>query len=96
MKLLTESGIGENGGLNIFPNPTTGKAVLNYKSSSVESPAIMHLSNANGRLLYQETLLPSSNGQLETTLDLSSHPSGLYIVSIQHGSFIITKKIIRH
>jgi|GEM_PF-4144272 len=73
--------------IEVFPNPTKG--ILNIINTSDETIKSIKLSNSNGS--YFE-LLPSILEQ--TMIDLTNVPNGLYFLSFQLESRIITKKII--
>lgn len=75
---------------NLFPNPTTGKFVIetglnNYKNS-------IEVFDLFGKKIYESIL-----NNIQTDLDISSQPNGLYLVQVtdlSSGSRII-KKIVK-
>ena len=68
----------------VFPNPTTG--IVNIQCNDASQ---INVFNAFGQLLFTQ----SANGQ--ETIDLSSHPSGLYLIEIVGPRNITTKQVIK-
>lgn len=81
-------------GLQVSPNPTHDKVRLQYATKSAD-PVTLQLVTANGRQLQRDSVLPSSDGLVRTMVDLSHYAPGLYVVSLQQGSVVVTRKIIR-
>lgn len=75
--------------LNVFPNPTTG-------SFEVSLASAVSLHNA-GMIVYDNTGKPVRqvewNGE-KTTINLSSHPKGLYLLKVTTPNWTEMKKII--
>lgn len=72
--------------LNIYPNPTTGN--INIELSTIQKFSYQ-IFNLIGKTV--------TNGQVnnnQTTLNLSSHPAGIYFVKISSTNGSVTKKII--
>ena len=77
--------------LKISPNPTNGKFTLtisNYQSSIINSQ--LSIINAQGEVIYKSEI---TNPKSE--IDLSSQPSGIYIVSIKSGEKVYHQKLIK-
>jgi len=74
----------------LYPNPTNGKVTLSNGSGiELENASIY---DANGRLIQQFDL----NGMTtETTFDVSSLASGVYLVQIQAAGAQTVKRLIR-
>ncbi|MDR2887835.1 MAG: T9SS type A sorting domain-containing protein [Bacteroidales bacterium] len=74
----------------IYPNPTRGLIRIDFDGYAALDNARLLLYNIQGRLLYQEHRVGQSN-----TLDLSSYPSGMYILHLVEGSVRNQWKIIK-
>lgn len=73
----------------IYPNPTKGMLRIDFPELTGQQPVI-RVYDPSGRLIVQKTALSSGN-----EIDLSSHPSGLYIMMIQIGQEKKDWKIIK-
>ncbi|MBI4929355.1 MAG: T9SS type A sorting domain-containing protein [Bacteroidetes bacterium] len=83
----------------IFPNPSNGIFVVESSKVNIQNIQII---NALGQIVYKTTIgsgqlsagnkQPTTNGQL--TIDLSSHPKGIYFIKVQSGENVYTQKII--
>jgi PKD repeat protein len=76
-----------------YPNPATGLFKVRIEGAVTEKTAIQ-LFDLNGRLIGEQYLEVSSETFHEVEFDLSRHPSGNYLVSVNNGtirkSFIVT------
>lgn len=63
----------------IYPNPTKGLLRIELPALS-DQEAIIEVFDSSGRMAIQKKAVESSN-----EVDLSNHPSGFYIMSIQIG-----------
>ncbi|MBL7814646.1 MAG: T9SS type A sorting domain-containing protein [Saprospiraceae bacterium] len=81
------------GGLKVFPNPAN-EAVTLQIAPEFESHARISLTNLSGQTLVSETKWVSKT-ENTITLDLSSVPSGFYMVSVRQGEQIWTKKLVK-
>lgn len=77
--------------INIYPNPTSQFLILdNLPGSGVLS---LSLCDIFGRTVLKRVV---SSGNGESRLDLYTHPSGIYMLTIEKGGFLIQKsKIIK-
>ena len=73
----------------IYPNPTTGHATVDFMGNATK--ADIQILNFQGNKLFQ---LECDN-QNKVEFDISTLPSGMYIVVIKTQEQIITRKIIR-
>lgn len=73
--------------VNIYPSPTNG--IINIGGTRGESKII--ISNIDGRIVYAAT--PQCG--TKTTVDITNHPSGIYLLTIVSDTKPITKKIIK-
>ncbi len=83
---LEEHGTG--GSIAVFPNPTTGMFAIEGLNKS--SPSYLEIRNAIG----QEVLRTTFNGA-RSEIDLSSQPSGVYLLIIRSVDPIITRTLIK-
>jgi hypothetical protein len=76
-------------GLSMVPNPTTGRVTISAEAAegTVSTTVIDLLGNV------VKTFSNESNGNFTQTYDLSSLSSGIYIVKIENGGTVITKKL---
>ncbi|GBE29698.1 hypothetical protein BMS3Bbin04_00720 [bacterium BMS3Bbin04] len=70
--------------INIYPNPFNGSAVLQY---SLPSPSTVRIQifDILGRIVLTLPYNKQYQGTQTIPLDISSHPSGTYFVSIDMG-----------
>lgn len=77
----------------VYPNPSAD-GNFDY---TVETDALQDLrltvTDLMGRELYSETV-SNVNGQYKGSLDLTKHSNGLYVVRLQHGDQLYTRKVI--
>lgn len=70
----------------IYPNPTYGKVVIDIKN--IKSIEII---NINGQTIYR-----SINKNLNTEVDISMKPAGMYFIKVITDKKTITRKLIKH
>jgi len=84
---LTEiQGINKDVDFNVYPNPTTGK--VNFKSSD---NSVIRIYTPSGILINSL----KAGGSLKS-FDISSFPSGIYLIKQQNKSGIRTIKLLKH
>ena len=76
---------------SVFPNPTYGE--LNLRFQAEAKPAVVRISDGNGRLIFEENL-PQFDGYYARQLDLQNATPGLLLLTIQQENQLITKKIV--
>jgi hypothetical protein len=81
-----------NVGVNVFPNPTTGMVYINIKNGEV-GDYVLNVYNVLGALVYSMNA-NSSTGMLNENIDFSEFTKGIYMINIECGTEIITRKII--
>jgi len=74
----------DRGGLHLFPNPTKGIISLSLPAGI---PFNIQIYNTKGQLIKSEA------GR--STLDLSSHPAGLYLVRVIQGNNVYQQKVLK-
>ncbi len=70
----------------LYPNPSQGRFMLNF---SEETQAKLQIYDLSGRLVYQDEINKTRN-----EIDLSKHPSGMYILQIHAEGAIQVQKLI--
>lgn len=81
--------------LVVAPNPTTGPVTLDYRASQ-NSPAVeLSVRTLAGTLLLRQRLVPLE-GHCQTRIDLSTYPSGTYLLTIADGERQLTRQLIKH
>ena len=74
----------------LSPNPTDGSCILSIEANgSID----VELRNLQGVLMQAEQNLNLSNSRYD--LDLSSYPSGVYVIRVVQDNRFFTRKIIR-
>jgi hypothetical protein len=73
----------------LYPNPTTGKLIIDNGQSKIENVEIF---DVMGRT--QKATTNKQNGEI--TMDISHFPVGIYFVKIKIGIGIITQKVIKY
>jgi hypothetical protein len=91
INITATAGINEiqNGELNIYPNPFTGKFNLNLPPGLAGSDVKIY--NSTGQLIYDRRTANAYN-----TVDASQWPAGIYLVRVMNGqNRITTRNIIK-
>lgn len=70
----------------VYPNPSTGIVTVKH-STNMQSVTVQ---NEIGQIVFQSL---HSDNQPATEIDLSDKPKGMYIISVQEGSYVFTQKI---
>ncbi|WP_276499597.1 S8 family serine peptidase [Pontibacter litorisediminis] len=79
--------------LMVFPNPSAdGKFSYTVETAAPENLTLTVV-DLLGKQLYAATV-KQINGQYKGMFDLSKHANGLYIVRLQHGDQVYTRKIM--
>lgn len=79
-------------GIQVFPNPA-GAVVNIAVNSSVDETAYLRIYNVDGRLVHQSTIRLSPQGNIYSVNTVDYGP-GMYILSVQSGDSIMTRKFI--
>lgn len=74
-------------GINIYPNPTNGEVNILFADNSTKKVEIVNLL---GKTVYSNTISDNKN----VTIDLSTFSKGIYMVNIQNGDSVFSKKLI--
>ena len=79
--------------LNVYPNPFDGSAKVSFYLSNSSSNVTMNLYSAFGQLVNSRSLGAQTSGQHDTMLDGSSLKPGVYILQMNTGSAIYSRKV---
>ncbi|MCL2413492.1 MAG: T9SS type A sorting domain-containing protein [Bacteroidales bacterium] len=74
----------------IFPNPIRGALAVEIRNKNLEIPHQITVLNLSGSIVFQK-----NNIENFTEIDLSSQPSGVYLLRISSPDSFITWKIIK-
>ncbi|MCF8246975.1 MAG: T9SS type A sorting domain-containing protein [Saprospiraceae bacterium] len=80
-------------GLEVSPNPTSGSLNLHLEASNNFGAAIQ-LKRLDGTTVFSENQQVVKGGQL-VKLDLSSFPTGLYILQVNTGKEVLAAKVVK-
>ena len=78
--------------LLIYPNPNNGQFKLVYEATKKGTIAIK-ITNVNYQTVYSEKT-KIGVGKFEKEVVLSNQPKGTYIVTIEQGDMVLSKKIL--
>lgn len=76
---------------NMYPNPTVGMLNVQFEAEAV--PTTVRILDSSGKEVYSEQL-NSFNGYYNNQLNLSGKTPGTYILTVQQGKKLTTKKIV--
>lgn len=76
-------------GLSIFPNPNNGQFTIKFNNAK---DVKLEVYDVRGRAVLSEDY--NVSGQFNETINLGSVQSGMYLLKVNNGGKIITKKII--
>jgi hypothetical protein len=79
--------------LLVFPNPTSGLFTL--QTEGIREAYDISVTNLQGQILLSQKITNIGELHQETTLDLSSFPSGMYIVQVKSGQLVLSQKIVK-
>lgn len=81
-----------NKSVKLFPNPSTGIATINIANISANKVQMI-ITNVNGQVINQKSLV-STDGLIETVVNLSKETKGVYFITINDGKSSVTKEMI--
>lgn len=79
-----------NSQASLYPNPTRGEVYILTEKAYGDSQ--IKVSDLTGKTVFQTT---ANFANLRTTIDVSSLPVGVYVISIKTTDGVITKKLIK-
>jgi Tol biopolymer transport system component len=75
-------------GVKLYPNPTSGQFTISFGSNPIEE-ALVTISNLQGTDLFTNTIENTSSA----TIDLTGHPTGIYLVKVIADGACYVEKI---
>lgn len=75
--------------IHISPNPSSGIFALKIKEQSNNTR--LSIANISGHVIFEKKLDAS-----ESIIDISNQPKGVYLLTIIHKGYVVTKKILIH
>jgi hypothetical protein len=78
--------------IRIYPNPTQGRFAVEIGNVPDDVQGQIHVSDERGRLLERKDI----RRERKIDFDLSRETAGVYILNIQLGEAVSTRKIIKH
>lgn len=80
--------------LLIYPNPTNSSITLEFETNSEK--ASFSIMNYSGQVVMKNEDLKTAKGKNEFKIDLNDFSNGIYLIQVQTGSAITSKKIIKN
>lgn len=74
---------------NAYPNPTSGKFIINLSENSVLESTV-EITNMIGQIIYKEK---TNSSVIE--INLENNPNGIYFIQITSNNHLFTQKIIK-
>lgn len=81
--------------IGVFPNPTTTYFNLNFELVSSSTPAQIRMMDMNGRIVKIISDNFTNSGFNQLRVDISTLPTGVYFLTLQSGSSLITKRVVK-
>jgi hypothetical protein len=82
----------EQQGISVYPNPTTGKIVIEFEDATGLQE--LNLFDRQGRALWSEKIKSAREGRWETDADLSSLAKGIYVLELRFSNELLHTKIV--
>lgn len=79
---------------NLYPNPTNSSITLAFETNSEK--ASFSIMNYSGQVVMKKEDLKTIKGKNEFKIDLNDLSNGIYLIQVQTGSGITSKKIIKN
>lgn len=81
--------------IGVFPNPTTTYFNLNFELVTNSTPAQIRMMDLNGKIVKTISDNFTNSGFNQLRVDISTLPKGVYFLTVQSGSSLITKRVIK-
>ncbi|MBL7998848.1 MAG: PDZ domain-containing protein [Candidatus Kapabacteria bacterium] len=78
--------------LNVSPNPATNALRFGFPNTDARAFSVS-LTDVSGRAVFEKSY-PASEGEFNSTMDVSIYPRGTYYLSIKQGSAVYTQSVI--
>ncbi|GIV31415.1 MAG: hypothetical protein KatS3mg029_0766 [Saprospiraceae bacterium] len=79
--------------LRLSPNPANSYVEVAFESRGIDGPMVQ-VSDAWGRVLFRQHLLPSESGWRSVTLPLETLQPGCYFISVGEGRWIRQERLL--
>ena len=81
---------------SVYPNPTTGKALLLFENFGSKEVIIEVYELASGKMVQRQNFAISANHQ-GYKLNLTDYSAGAYLVSIKDktGRILVSRKVVK-
>jgi hypothetical protein len=79
----------------LYPNPTTGKAAINYSIENSSAVAIK-IVDITGKVVYSSNEGTKTGGSHKVNVDASAFTNGVYYVTVSTNDSQVTKKMIKN
>ncbi|HXB10502.1 MAG TPA: T9SS type A sorting domain-containing protein, partial [Bacteroidia bacterium] len=77
----------------VYPNPATSS--IKIEASNINgTAALLNIADITGRLVFQKNIDNGTN-TINTTVDVSSLQTGIYLVTLKEGSKQFTTKLVK-
>ena len=83
--------VGENGKMDVYPNPATSEANIALDLSSA-ADVKLEVYNAAGQIVYNVPAQNRHAGSSQLSMDLTNFASGTYFAKVTVGNEVLTKK----
>ncbi len=80
--------------ISILPNPSNGKFTLEIKGLEGEIDII--IDDVRGKHIFNEQNIKVNGNQLNKLIDITSFPSGIYLMSVSHEESIFNSRIVKY
>jgi hypothetical protein len=85
-----------NQSLNVYPNPTQGLLTVSYEGIG-NADTYFRVLSPTGQVIFEEVYTPAeinrTSGGIQKTFDLKGFSRGIYILQVQTGNGIATRRI---
>lgn len=79
----------------VYPNPTRESASITFESDRNITVGYT-LADIQGRSLYSYPTQAFGSGKHELSVDLNDLPTGIYVLTVQSGDQLITRKLVKY
>ncbi len=86
--------ISESQIINLYPNPTSDLINIEFQLNNPETVSLT-IYNLQGKTIATPTIGDKGQGKHKVTISTAHLPKGIYLVRMNVGKEIITRKIVR-
>jgi hypothetical protein len=91
--LISTTGFKTNGittGVKVYPNPTNGQFTMSFGSNLIDE-ALVTIFNLQGTQVFPKTFQNTTSA----TIDLTGHPTGIYVVKVIADGVSYEEKVVK-